>query len=400
MSDAAPKPVTTSIPIQQQQSSVLQGAAATDVKAPDQLKEVEKYMFAAARNKASDLHLKVGQKPILRVNTIIHEVGTKVLAAEEVKRMLYEIMSELQRERFEVEHDLDFAYSIPGVGRFRINVFMERGVMAAAMRRVNTSIPSFADLNLPPSTKRLSEMEQGLIIVAGPTGSGKSTTLACILDHINITQKLHIVTVEDPIEYLFTDKKSFVNQREIGIDVPDFHQALKHVVRQDPDVILVGEMRDYVSFDAALMAAETGHLVFATIHASSAPQCIGRLLDLFPTERQPLIRQSLAFNLKAILCQRLLPACKEGVKVVPAVEVLYNNAIASKLIMNAEDKKLADLIRASKEEGMQDINMSLVELINLGLVTKKAALQYSPNAEQLKMNLQGIYLGDDHKILG
>jgi twitching motility protein PilT len=397
MSDAsASKPVTTSIPIQ---SSVPQGAAA-EVKPIDQLKEVEKYMLAAAKNKASDLHLKVGQKPILRVNTIIHEVGTKVLTADDVRRMMFEIMTELQRDRFETEHDLDFAYSIPGVGRFRINVFYERGVVAAAMRRVNTSIPGFADLNLPPPTRRICEFEQGLIIVAGPTGSGKSTTLACILDHINTTQKLHIVTVEDPIEYLFQDKKSFVNQREIGIDVPDYHQALKHIVRQDPDVILVGEMRDYVSFDAALMAAETGHLVFATIHASSAPQCIGRLLDLFPTERQPLIRQSLAFNMRAILCQRLLPAAKEGIKVVPAVEVLFNNATSQKLIMTAEDKKLADLIRGCKEEGMQDFNMSLVDLINAGLVTKKIALQYSPNAEQLKMNLQGIYLGDDHKILG
>jgi len=390
----APKPVTTSIPVQPA------AAAAAEIKPPEQLREVEKLMLACAKHKASDLHLKVGQKAILRINTTIHEMGARILSQDDVKRMMYDIMSELQRERFETEHDLDFAYSIPGVGRFRINVFHERGVMGAAMRRVNTSIPTFDDLNLPPETKKICDYEQGLIIVAGPTGSGKSTTLACILDYINAHQKVHLITIEDPIEYLFQDRKSFVNQREIGIDVPDFHQALKHVVRQDPDVILIGEMRDYVSFDAALMASETGHLVFATIHASSAPQCIGRLLDLFATERQPLIRQSLAFNLRAILCQRLLPSSKEGVKMVPAVEVLFNNATAQKLIMNAEDKKLADLIRASKEEGMQDFNMSLVDLINTGLVSKKAALQYSPNPEQLKMNLQGIYLGDDHKILG
>jgi twitching motility protein PilT len=363
-------------------------------------KEIERLMVACARNKASDLHLKVGQKPILRVNTMIHELGNRVLSQDDVKRMMYEIMSDLQRDRFETEHDLDFAYSIPGVGRYRINVFYERGAMAVAMRRVNTSIPSFKDLNLPEAMEKLCAIEQGLIIMAGPTGSGKSTTLACIIDFINTHQKLHIITVEDPIEYLFQDRKSFVNQREIGIDVPDFHQALKHVVRQDPDVILVGEMRDYLSFDAALMASETGHLVFSTIHASSAPQTIGRLLDLFPTERQPLIRQSLAFNMRAIVCQRILPSCKEGIKMVPAVEILFNNATATKLIMNAEDKKLADLIRGSKEEGMQDFNMSLVDLINRGLVSKKVALQYSPNPDQLKMNLQGIYLGDDHRILG
>jgi len=391
MADEAAKSATTPIPVA--------GAPAPE-KPLDQLKEVEKLMYAAARNKASDLHLKAGQKPILRVNTIIHEIGSKALSADDVRRIMYEILTDTQRERFETEHDLDFAYSLPGVGRFRVNVFRERGAMAVAARRVNTSIPTFNDLFLPPEVAKICDFEQGLVIVAGPTGSGKSTTLACALDNINTKQKLHIITIEDPIEYLFQDKKSFVNQREIGIDVPDFHQALKHVVRQDPDVILVGEMRDYVSFDAALMASETGHLVFATIHASSAPQCIGRLLDLFPTERQPLIRQSLAFNLRAILCQRLVPACKEGVKVVPAVEVLFNNATSQKLIMNAEDKKLADLIRASKEEGMQDFNMSLVDLINAGLVSKKAALQYSPNPEQLKMNLQGIYLGDDRKILG
>ncbi len=365
-----------------------------------QYKEMEKLMVACARNKASDLHLKVGQRPILRVNTLIHEIGNRVLMQEDVKRLIYSIMTDMQRDRFETEHDLDFAYSIPGVGRFRINAFYERGTIAVAMMRVNTTIPGFQELNLPESMRKLCDIEQGLVIMAGPTGSGKSTTLACIIDYINTHQKLHIITIEDPIEYLFQDKKSFVNQREIGIDVPDFHQALKHVVRQDPDVILIGEMRDYVSFDAALMASETGHLVFSTIHASSAPQTIGRLLDLFPTDRQPLIRQSLAFNLRAIVCQRILPSCKEGVKMVPAVEILFNNPTSTKLIMNGEDKKLADLIRASREEGMQDFNMSLVDLINRGLVSKKVALQYSPNPDQLKMNLQGIYLGDDHRILG
>jgi twitching motility protein PilT len=395
MADDLAKAGTTPIPV----TAPAAGGPQPE-KPVEQLKEVERLMYAAAKNKASDLHLKSGQKPILRVNTVIHEIGSRVLSGDDVRRMMYEIMSEQQRDRYETEHDLDFAYSLAGVGRFRINIFQERGMPAVAARRVNTSIPTFSDLHLPPEVGKITEYEQGLIIVAGPTGSGKSTTLACIIDYINTKQKAHIVTVEDPIEYLFTDKKSFVNQREIGIDVPDFHQALKHVVRQDPDVILVGEMRDYVSFDAALMASETGHLVFATIHASSAPQCIGRLLDLFPVERQAMIRQSLAFNLRSILCQRLLPSCKEGVKVVPAVEVLFNNATSQKLIAGGEDKKLADLIRGSKEEGMQDFNMSLVDLINVGLVSKKAALQYSPNPEQLKMNLQGIFLGDDHRILG
>ena len=374
--------------------------AAVASELPANLKDIERLMVAAMRNKASDLHIKAGQKPILRVNTVLYEMGNRQMTADDSKRYIYEVMTDEQRARFETESDLDFAYSLPGVGRFRINVFWDRGTVAIAARRVNTQIPNFEELRLPESLRSIAGYNQGLVIVAGPTGSGKSTTLACVIDYINITEKAHIVTIEDPIEYLFQDKKSFVNQREIGIDVPDFHQALKHVVRQDPDVILIGEMRDYVSFDAALMASETGHLVFATIHASSAPQCIGRLLDLFPTERQPLIRQSLAFNLKSIICQRLVPASVEGVKMVPAVEILFNNASSQKLIINAEDKKLADLIRGAKEEGMQDFNMSLVDLINKGLITKKAAMIHSPNPEQLKMNLQGIYLGDDRKILG
>ncbi|HEU4339094.1 MAG TPA: PilT/PilU family type 4a pilus ATPase [Planctomycetota bacterium] len=367
---------------------------------PANLKDIERLMVAAMRNKASDLHIKGGQKPILRVNTALYEIGNRALSSDDAKRYIYEIMTDEQRARFETESDLDFAYSLPGVGRFRINVFWDRGSVAFAARRVNTIIPGFEDLRLPESLQNIAKYNQGLVIVAGPTGCGKSTTLACVLDYINSTEKAHIITIEDPIEYLFQDRKSFISQREIGIDVPDFHQALKHVVRQDPDVILIGEMRDYVSFDAALMASETGHLVFATIHASSAPQCIGRLLDLFPTERQPLIRQSLAFNLKAIVCQRLVPAQVEGVKMVPAVEILFNNATSQKLIVNAEDKKLADLIRGGKEEGMQDFNMSLVDLINRGLISKKSAMTHSPNPEQLKMNLQGIYLGDDRKILG
>ncbi|MBI2901697.1 MAG: Flp pilus assembly complex ATPase component TadA, partial [Planctomycetes bacterium] len=232
-----------------------------EVRPAEPLRDVERLMAAASKNKASDLHLKVGQKPILRVNTVLHEIGTRNLSAEDVKRYIYEVMTEEQRTRFEKEHDLDFAYSLNGVGRFRINVFYERGCVAVSARRVNTTIPSFDELHLPPQVEKFCGYEQGLVIVAGPTGCGKSTTLACILDTINANQRNHIITIEDPIEFLFTDKKSVVQQREIGIDVPDFHQALKHVVRQDPDVILIGEMRDYVSFDAALMASETGHLV-------------------------------------------------------------------------------------------------------------------------------------------
>ena len=362
--------------------------------------DLAKLLLAAQKNRASDIHIKSGQKPLLRINTVVHEIGNRALTSEEASSLLLEAMNESQKKQLEENRDIDFAYSIPGVGRFRFNLYYERGSVAAAIRRVETNIPSFEEIHVPSSIQKVCDFRQGLVVVAGPTSSGKSTTIASILNHINETQKKHIVTLEDPIEFLFEDKKSFISQREIGIDVPDYHQALKTVVRQDPDVILIGEMRDHLSFDAALSAAETGHLVFATIHASTAPQCIGRLLDLFPTERQPLIRQSLSFNLRSILCQRLLPSTQEDVKMVPAVEIFFNNPTAQKLIASSEDKKLGDLLKASKEEGMQDLNMSLVDLVDRGSTSKKAALQHSPNPEQLKMNLQGIYLEEDHRILG
>ncbi|MEK7467220.1 MAG: PilT/PilU family type 4a pilus ATPase [Planctomycetota bacterium] len=363
-------------------------------------KDMEKLFIAMTKNKASDLHLKPGMRPVFRIATVLHDVGNRPLKYDEVKRMIYEILSESQIDQYERELDLDFAYSIQGYGRYRVNIFHDRGNPAMAVRRVNTEIPSFEMLNLPPGVKKIPTFNQGLVIVAGATGSGKSTTLASILNYVNETRRVHIITVEDPIEYLFEDKKSFLNQREVGIDVTSFQSALKHVVRQNPDVILVGEMRDHASFDAALQAAETGHLVFGTIHASSSAGTVGRVLDLFPTERQDLIRQGLVFNLKCIVCQKLLPSCKEGVRMVPAVELLMVNSTVQKMIAQREDKKLSDIVRGGAEEGMQDFNQSLVALINQGLITKKVGLAFSPNPEQLKMNLQGIYLGEDHKILG
>lgn len=373
------------------------GSGGTSIR---ELKDIEKLFAAMAKNRASDLHLKAGLRPIFRISTALHEVGNKIMTSDDIRRMIYEIMTDKQQEKYEQTMDCDFAYSLEGAGRFRINVFHDRGTCAVAVRRVNSEIPTFEELHLPDGIRRIPDYRQGLIILAGPTGQGKSTTLASILQFINETRKVHIITIEDPIEYLFRDCKSFVNQREIGIDVPDFASALKHIVRQNPDVILIGEMRDHVSFEAGLMAAETGHLVFGTIHASSAAQTVGRILDLFPSERHDQIRQLLVFNLKSIVCQKLLPSCKEGVRMVPAVEIMFVNPPIAKLLKEKEDKKIMDVIRGGEEEGMQDFNQSLVKLINQGLISKKVALQYSPNPEQLKMNLQGIYLGDDKKILG
>lgn len=364
------------------------------------LKDIEKLFVEMAGVSASDLHLKAGQKPILRVSTEIRDFGQKALSSDDIKQWMYSIMTDTQINRFEKENDLDFAYSLSGVGRFRINLFKDRGSIATAIRRVNTRIPTYAELNLPDAVKNVASFNQGLVIVAGPTGCGKSTTLACIIDSINQSERLHIITIEDPIEYLFQNKKSFISQREIGIDVDSFPVALKHIVRQDPDVILVGEMRDRESFEAALTASETGHIVFGTIHASSAAQTIERLLELFPTERQPLIRQGLSFNLRAVICQKLLPSCKEEIKVVPAIELMFASPSIQKLIQNAEDKKIQDVIRSSAEEGMRDFNQSLLKLINTGFITRQVALSYSPNPDQLKMNLQGIFLGEERRIIG
>ncbi|MBI4576028.1 MAG: Flp pilus assembly complex ATPase component TadA, partial [Planctomycetes bacterium] len=218
----------------------------------------------------------------------------------------------------------------------------------------------------------------------------------------SINQKLprHILTVEDPIEYLYRDKKSLVNQREVGIDVASFRDALKYVVRQDPDVILIGEMRDQETFEAGLQAAETGHLVFGTIHASSVAQTMGRILDLFPPEREKQIRESMRFNLRAIVCQKILPSCKAGVGMVPSQEVMVVNATIAKLIVDGQDKKIEDVIRGAAEEGMQDFNQSLLKLVKDGLVDKQVAFAASPNPEQLSMNLKGIFLGEDRRIVG
>jgi len=366
----------------------------------EELKEIEKLFIEMTRINASDLHIKAGHKPIFRIATEVEDFGTRTLSGEDVKNLIYSIMTKSQQESFEESGDLDFAYSLGEIGRFRINLFKEKGQIAAAIRRVNTRIPSIEELHLPDCVKRVLDFDQGLVMVAGPTGSGKSTTLACLIDNINQNQKLHIITIEDPIEYLFKSKRSFVSQREVGIDVLSFQAALKHVVRQDPDVILIGELRDRESFEAGLSASETGHLVFSTIHASSASQTIERLLDLFPTDRQPIIRQGLAFNLKAIICQRLLPSSKPQVRVVPAIEFMIVSPTIRKLIQTAEDKKIPEVIAASREEGMQTFNQSIFELIKSGFITKQTGLLNSPNPDQLKMNLQGISISEERRIIG
>ncbi len=352
----------------------------------------------ATKHNASDLHIKVGKPPLLRIGGTVRALEIQALSTEDTERMLFPLLSEDQHKHLDKLGAVDFAYSAAGIGRFRINVYRQRGSLSMAARRVLTNVPSFEELNLPAVLRKIADYAQGLVVVSGITGSGKSTTLAAMLDYINETRRCHIVTIEDPIEYLLPDKKAFVDQREVGIDVPSFKMALKHVVRQDPDVILVGEMRDQETFAAGLSAAETGHLVLGTLHSSSVASTFGRILDFFPPAQHESIRTSLQFNLRAIMSQKLLPSTKEGVSVVPATEVMLMTPIMRKLIKDGEDNKITDAIRGGTEEGMHDFTESLKNLVLNGMVEMKEALEVAPNEEALRMALKGIKMGS-HGIL-
>ncbi|HMC89531.1 MAG TPA: PilT/PilU family type 4a pilus ATPase [Gemmataceae bacterium] len=353
--------------------------------------EVNKLFRMVMKHEGSDLHLKVGLPPMMRLRNAIRQMEMKPINSEEMERLLFPIMSPRSQKLLEDTGGADFAYVIgQDECRFRVNIFRQRGKLSLVARRVNTKVPTFEKLGLPQTIEKLCHYDQGMIILAGVTGSGKSTTIASMLDYINERERVHILTIEDPIEYLFADKKAVINQREVGIDVSDWHIALKHAVREDPDVILVGEMRDRETFEAGLNAAETGHLVFGTIHASTAPSTVGRILDLFPADMHPAMRQSLAFNLKAIVCQKLLPSIKPGVQRVPTNEIMIMNPTVRELIVKAEDKKLPDAIRIGFLEGMLDFNESLRQLVERGDVDRATALEVAPNPEALKMAFKGI----------
>jgi twitching motility protein PilT len=353
--------------------------------------EVNKLFRAVMKHEGSDLHLKAGLPPMMRHRGIIKRMDLPPLSQEHMERLLRPIMSEGGMKVFEDTGGIDFAHVIgQDECRFRVNVLKQRGKWSLVARRVSNKIPTFENLHLPPSIEKLCHYDQGMIILAGVTGSGKSTTIASMLDYINEREQVHILTIEDPIEYVFTDKKAVVNQREVYIDVKDWHIALKHAVREDPDIILVGEMRDRDTFEAGINAAETGHLVFGTIHASSAPSTLSRILDLFPADMHSAIRQALAFNLKSVIAQKLLPSIKPGVQRVPTNEIMIVNPTIRELILKSEDKKLADAIKIGFLEGMLDFTESLRLLVEKNYVDKATALEVAPNPEALKMALKGI----------
>ena len=365
-----------------------------DVKTPAEARrepEINKLFRMVLKHEGSDLHLKVGCPPMMRLRNAIRQMDMRALTQEDMERLLLPILPERCQQLLDETGGADFAHVIgQDECRYRVNLFKQRGRLSLVARRVSSRIPTFEELGLPPAIEKLCHYDQGMIVLAGVTGSGKSTTIAAMLDYINERERVHILTIEDPIEYLFTDKKALVNQREVGLDVLDWHTALKHAVRQDPDVILVGEMRDRVTFEAGINAAETGHLVFGTIHASTAPSTIGRILDLFPADLHPAMRQSLSFNLKAIVCQKLLPSIKPGVQRVPTNEIMILNPTIRELITKAEDKKLSDAIRIGYLEGMLDFDESLRQLVERGDVDRATALEVATNPEALKMAFKGI----------
>lgn len=354
---------------------------------------LNKYFKYVVKEKLSDLHLKAGRPAIVRIKGDLRPLNSPPLSDEFIRRGIFELLNEDQKRRFKEMGAIDFAHDVGPQGdadRFRVNAFEQRGKMSVAARRVDRSNFKFEDLHLPPVMAEIAEFHQGMVLLAGITGSGKSTTIAAMINYINARWPVHVVTVEDPIEYLFNDDKALINQREVGIDVPDFHAALKYLMREDPDVVLIGEMRDIDTFSAAVHAAETGHLVFGTIHASSSAQTISRILDLFPAEERRSVRQALEFNLRAIICQKLIPSIREGVPVCPTVEIMMTNASIRKLIREERDNEIIDVIRASRDDGMIDFTAHLHQLVDTGFIDHATAYAAAPNADELRMALKGI----------
>ena len=341
---------------------------------------------------ASDLHLRAGSYPVIRVNGALKPLsGVDRLTQDETLEMAFSMMSNRQKQHFKEVYEVDIGYGISGLGRFRVNIFQQRNSIGIVARVISDTVRSFAELGMPPILNTIAEEGRGLILVTGTTGSGKSTTLSAIVDHINQTRNCHIVTIEDPIEFLHKDKKSFITQREIDVDTRSFAEALRGSLRQDPDVILVGEMRDLETIETALVAAETGHLVLSTLHTLDAPETLTRIISAFPPYQQKSIRIQLAGLLKAVISQRLMKSAK-GASRVPAVEVLMSTPLIRDYILH-EDKtaSIRDAISAGTSQyGMQTFDQSLFYLYQSGLITLEEALRGSTNPDEFRLRLAGI----------
>ncbi|KPL04020.1 MAG: hypothetical protein AMJ90_02270 [candidate division Zixibacteria bacterium SM23_73_2] len=343
------------------------------------------------KKKASDLHLRVGLCPMLRVDGLLQEIDSSTISLDDIQKITDQILNQQQKQRFLENNELDLALSVSGMGRFRVNFYRQRGTIGVAMRSVRLDIPSFEELNLPPITEILADNKRGLIILTGTTGSGKSTTLAAIIDKINRDRRENILTIEDPIEFMFKNKKSIVSQREIGGDTDSFVTALRQAFRQDPDVILIGEVRDLETMSIALTASDTGHLVLTTLHTLNAVETISRIISFYPPHQHQQIRMLLGATLKAIVCQRLLPRC-DGPGRIPAVEVLINTASVKEYIMDPlKTPLIPELIDSGAiQYGMQSFDQSIMDLHKRGLISYEEAMSQATNPDDFDLRLKGI----------
>jgi len=346
---------------------------------------------------ASDVHIKTGGPVIFRIERSLVAIEAPTPTEAWLNKIVETIVPRHATKRLEDHREVDFSYYVPNVGRFRTNVFQQKGQWCLAMRYVKIKVPSFEELGLLPILKSIAQSPRGIVLLSGSTGCGKSTTLAAMVEHINANWKKHLITLEDPIEYVFEDNQSVIEQREIGLDSLSFEMGLKHILRQDPDIIMIGEMRDAVSFMAAINAADTGHLVLSTLHTTTASQAVGRILDFFQPDERDQVRRQLASTMQAIVCQRM--AARVGGGVVPALEIMINTPTVRKMLEENRLEKLAAAIETGLEDGMQTFNQALFNLVKQGRVTEKEALAKATNPQALEMNFKGIFLDEARRIL-
>ena len=361
------------------------------------MEHFHRILKTAVEGGASDVHLKIGTPVVFRINRHLIAIDCPFPNEEWMNQVVEKLTPAHLKKRLDQEREIDFSYFIPGTGRFRTNLFQQRGQWCLAMRYVKTHVPSFEELGLLEQVKRVAESPRGIVLLAGSTGCGKSTTLAAMVEHINANFKKHIITLEDPIEYVFEDNQCVVEQREVGLDTLSFHHALKHVLRQDPDIIMIGEMRDSISFTAAMSAADTGHLVLSTLHTTNASQSVSRILDFFKADEREQIRRQLAGTLQAVICQRMVGTVANSM--TPALEIMINTPTVKKLIEENRLDKLAAAIETGTDDGMLNFNQALFQLVKDGKVSEKEALAKASNPQALEMNFKGIFLDEGRRIL-
>jgi twitching motility protein PilT len=357
------------------------------------IRTVLEKMIAA---RASDLHLKAGTPPVVRVDGVLYTLDEPPPSAQQLREVGQQLLNEEQRQHFATYNEIDFAFGVSGLARFRANIFMQRGTPALALRHVPVEVPNLDDLHMPPMVKELAFSPRGLILVTGRTGSGKSTTLAAMIDSINKTTTRNIITVEDPIEFLHRDRLSFIHQREVGLDTRSFHDGLRYVLRQDPDIILVGEIRDLETMSTALMAADTGHLVLSTLHTTDVVQTLQRIISFYPPHQHDEIRMNIASNLRATICQRLI-ARADGAGRVPAVEVMVSTPTIREYILNADKVPMIHTAVAEgvTQYGMQTFDQSVLQLLRDGLISEEEAIKNCNNPNELALKLKGISAASD-----